>query len=254
MIWLEHTADGTIKPASIYDMNSAKIVSQTPAGSISISNQKSGWIAKTADGRMFDEESHDWSLVPKDMILDIRLLLNNSNVAIPKLDIFNKFMYLKRGDGKTVGMGAAITNSDKIAYLIALNKRDGIIYTIDTLYNIELLPMVSSIEFVEPNSIPGNIFGIELPSKMIIIPKRERNNYFFQYKDGALLLSVGHSVLFGQVIGMITNPIGNCLVLYYDQGQDSCLVSVDNVFNMKVSLKAQGLSDDILINPLLGNV
>jgi hypothetical protein len=248
--WLKFDSNGSVQPVDTFQMEAAKIDSQLPSGDVSISEQNSGWIAKTADGRMYDEAHHEWGFVPKDRIIDIRLILSNSNVAIPKLDMFTRFVYFRRGDGKYIGVGAELQNG-LIVYLLTLNIREGNVFSLDYIYDIRQLPMVDRIEFVTKESIKDDQISIDLPSKMIVIPRRDSNNYFFQYKDGAIRTGRPAS-LFGQVIGMTTNHIGNCLVLYYDQPTNRCLVSIDNIFNMRVSLVAQGFPEGIFLNPLTG--
>jgi hypothetical protein len=245
---------GKVQPVTRVILDGARINSQTPIGEVSTNKQMSGWIAMTADGKMFDELHHEWSLVPKDLILDIRLTLNNPNIVLPKIESFTKFLYIKRGDGKYIGVGAMIKNSTKAMYVLALNQNEGTIVTIDEITDIERLPSVSSIEYVDLDSIEGNHISIDIPFKMLILPRRGFDHYFFQYKDGAIHMIGGPSELYGQVVGMTMNHIGNCIVIYYDQPSNRCLVSIDNLFAMKVSPKAQSIPSGVLMNPITGNI
>jgi hypothetical protein len=253
MQWFEQLDEGVIRPVTTTEMQGCKVESQLPAGSISQNEQKSGWLAKTADGRMFDEAHHEWRLVPKDLVIDIRMVLTNTTIAIPKIPLFTEFFYIKRNDGQHSGAGAVLQNGLAI-YLLSLNKREGVIFSIDYLETLYRLPHITSLQKMKPEDIKENILSISLPSSTVIMPRRQINNYFFQYKDGAVHLNFPVPSLFGQVIGMITNNIGNCLVLYYDQANDACLVSADNIFNMKVSLESQGLPRGYLTNPMTGEV
>jgi hypothetical protein len=253
MQWLELNTEGKLKPVTKVEMIEAQIDSQLPAGSVSINEQKSGWIAKTANGKMFDELHHEWSLVPKDMIVDLRLLMHNSNITIPKIPSFDSFVRIKGGDGRYNGVGATIKNTDNIMYVLALNKSDGAIIAIDSLKMVEVLNPVSKLEIISFDSVEENNIEAELPTSMLVIPRRSMDNYFFQYKDGAFRTGVPHQ-LYGQVAGMTVNKIGNCICLYYDQPYDKCLVSIDNIFAMKVSLTAQGFPAGVFQNPMTGEV
>jgi hypothetical protein len=244
---------GQIETVNTVILKTARVDSQTPTGQISINAQNSGWIAMTADGRMFDEYNHEWSLVPKDLIIDLRLVIANTNVAIPKIEAFSRFIRLKRGDGKYVGAGAIIGESNRAMYVLALNKREGSIMTVDEIQRIEQLSYVSSIEYISFESIESNHLSVDLPFGMIVLPRRSLDNYFFQYKDGAIRIGSGHQ-LFGQIVGMTMANNGNCLALYYDQATNRCLAEVDNIFAMKMSTIAQGFPVGIFVNPITGNI
>jgi hypothetical protein len=250
MKWFEQVNDGMVRPVTPAEVQGARIQSQSPAGSVSTNKQKSGWLARTADGRMFDEAHHDWAVVPKDLLLDVRMVLSNTTIGIPKISLFTKYFYIKRADGQYCGAGALLQSGVAI-YLVSLTKREGVIFTLDSIEAIERLPSIAGIEYVDPEKIDTTLV-VSLPSKTIIIPKRNESNYFFQYKDGAIHLNVPIPSLFGQAIGMITNSIGNCVVLYYDQDNDVCLVSADNIFNMKISINEQGFPTGIFTNPITG--
>jgi hypothetical protein len=187
------------------------------------------------------------------MIIDLRLLIANTNIVIPKIPAFTKFLRLKRGDGKFVGAGAIIGDSNRAMYVLALNKREGSIMTVDDIQVIEQLSYVSSIEYVPFEEVEENNLAIDLPFGMIVIPRRNINNYFFQYKDGAIRIGGSHQ-LFGQIVGMTMTQNGNCIALYYDQLTNRCLAEVDNIFAMKVSTIAQGMPVGVFVNPMTGNV
>ena len=154
-MWFSHN-NGQIKEVAVPNI---KINSQQPAGQISINDQKSGWVAMSADGRVFDEAHHEWSIVPKDIILDIRMMISDANIAIPKLDMFTKFIYIRRGDGKFVGAGAMI-GAEHAMYILSLNTREGCVFAIDKIKDIELLPYVDKIEYVEFSQVKENIISI----------------------------------------------------------------------------------------------
>ncbi len=208
--------------------------------------QRSRWIAYMADGKNMSEEKDDWTIVPKEKIVGLGMVVPRMSIIVPSVGEGFQTFELTNGHG----VGTVVDKMGNCMYVEADVAKGAAVFKIGNISEMQ----VKFYNMADVKTDDGNALAVDLPGNMLLIPAGNKNFKFIQYKDGIREIIGARDKLLGQVIGAIVDKMGNYIYAYHDNIEQAVVIMMNNVFakSCKLSLSVQGIDKSTLINPFKG--